>query len=403
MKSSAFLVSFAVAAVLVLLAGCQPDTNLAETDSCLECHSGDTTEGNVVLAAQAQYENSGHLNGPRMLDPFEPTTGHIYVFHGSNAMYTNGGSCVKCHNHEAFVDFVETGTPDSFYSAASPPGCFTCHKPHISGDFSLRKESKETLVDTLTEFNWGKGNLCVTCHKSLSNAATFLTGFPKDWSSSSGPHHGPQADFMMGVNSAPITGKTYVSSDHLDAALPDSCVSCHMYQPAARMGGTLQLGGHGMYLSGDVHGTNTNVIGACRSCHAYSGTSLVTSATSTLTSGFEATISPDLNVNTRLDEIRANRDLLIAYFGNGTANFGGNGAGPIEGADDGLDQTSGEWGREWVFAAATGLDQNDSYALWNLKLFIEDKSQGIHNPVFAHEILWDAVEAIGGTPVGSRP
>ena len=57
------------------------------------------------------------------------------------------------------MDFVDTGMPPrtSFYGAASPPGCFTCHKPHISGDFSLRKVSSETLVDGTNSFNGGNG------------------------------------------------------------------------------------------------------------------------------------------------------------------------------------------------------------------------------------------------------
>jgi len=93
MKARALIACIAILAAFAFLAACQPDS-VAETDSCMECHSGESNSitGNAVLAAQAQYDESGHLNGPRMLDPYEPTTGHIYVAHGSNAMYTNGSA-----------------------------------------------------------------------------------------------------------------------------------------------------------------------------------------------------------------------------------------------------------------------------------------------------------------------
>ncbi len=415
MRTSALLACCAIIAAFALLAACSTGSS-SETASCMDCHSGDTTNGNSLLAAQAQYDVSGHLNGPRTLDPEVANTGHIYIFHGSNAMYTNGGSCVKCHNHEAFVDYVTTGTTASFYGAASPPQCFTCHKPHISGDFSLRKETSETLVDGTTTFNWGKGNLCVTCHKSLTpvgntalvSTSSFFnttTTFPKSWRTSDGPHHGPQADFMTGKNNYLYPAKTYVTvNNHFDAALPDSCVSCHLYQPAARLGGTLQLGGHGMYLAADVHGSNSNLLGPCRACHNYpvsgSGSPVLVQPTSAgpaaayLTGGFETALSPDLNVNTTLADIRGLRNLLVGYFGNGAANFGGAGNGPIEAESGGDFTTTGEWGRDWEFAQAS-LNEAQSYAFWNFKLFIEDKSNGIHNPVFAYEILYDAAQALG--------
>jgi hypothetical protein len=353
-------------------------------------------------------------------------------------MYTNGSNCSKCHTHQGFVDFIAAGMPaiwNSNYGAASQPGCFTCHKPHISGDFSMRKQTAETLVDGAT-FDQGKGNLCVTCHKSLTASSAYLTGFTgslplasatKSWSSSAGPHHGPEADFIMGANHYDYGGDYSGASPHL---LPEGCVSCHMYQPGARLGGSLELGGHGFYLTGDVHGNIVNVIGAtgglCRSCHAWSGTSATVAVPTPgptsgyLTGGYET--SSAALINTYLDQIRANRNKLIAYFGTGT-NFykvtlddngtpgdpsddinvlpGAAGDGPIESLSGG-DVASGEWEKDWAFAASR-LTETQSRAFWNFKLFIEDKSQGIHNPVFAIRILWDSVDDLGLTPSGSRP
>ena len=434
MKARALIACITILAAFAFLAACQPD-GLAETDSCMECHSGDTTEGSAVRTAQAQYDESGHLNGPRMLSAY--TGDHMYVFHGSNASYANGPDCSKCHTHQGFVDFIDAGMPATWSQYDGPPGpeCFTCHKPHISGDFSLRKETNETLIDGSTIFNGGKGNLCVTCHKSLTASTTFLTGFSgvlpagtasKSWQTYNGTHHGPQAEFVMGANYYATPAKLYEGpSPHYSGALPvgDTCVGCHMYAPSdtSRFSGTLQMGGHGMYLGGDVHGVDSNVIGACRSCHTsypndfsglpyqvYANTNTA-GGTGSLSGGFEANSS----LNARLDDIRANRDLLIGYFGTGsnfykTALVAGNvvagvaGDGPIEDALTGGDVASGEWGKDWIFAASR-LDENQSKAFWNFKFFIEDKSQGIHNPKFAHQILYDAVVALGMTPAGTPP
>jgi hypothetical protein len=410
MKARALIACITILAAFAFLAACQPDS-LAETDSCMECHSGYTGADVDVLARTAQYEESGHSQGPRTLVESTLDTGHIYVFHGSNAMYCNGSSCSKCHTHQGFVDYVETGSTLSFYGAASPPGCFTCHKPHVSGDFSLRKTASETLIGG-GSFDGGKGNLCATCHKALTNATTFLpdeTGgiYPKAWTNRDGMHHGPQADFILGANHRPFPSKAYVgASPHLagNGNLPNSCNSCHLYEPGGRLSGTLELGGHGMYLTGDVHGTNSNVIGACRNCHTYpsSATTLVSAAAGSMTGGFEASttsISPIVaNVNASLDDIRALRDLLIVWFGT-NANWptAGRRITAVTGGDVAV---AGEWQKDWVFTSSISsanftLAEDESFAYWNFLLFIEDKSHGIHNPAFAYEILYDSAEALG--------
>ena len=411
---------FSVLAVVAvaLLAGCSPDNLTAETDSCMNCHSGDTTTGNAVLAAQAQYENSGHFNGPRTLSPYSDNTGHTYVFHGSNSMYTNGSNCSKCHTHQGFVDFVAAGMPASWnqgYGAASPPGCFTCHKPHVSGDFSMRKESSETLADGASVFDYGKGNLCVTCHKALTAPSGFLTSDPINWRSSSGAHHGPQADFIMGTGHWAYGANSYqtaAANSHVsDVRQPDACVSCHMYQPTSRLGGTLELGGHGMYLTGDVHGSNVDIVQTCKTCHT-SGAPWPSSNPKFTDSGHLAPYDWDgkNGVQDKLLEIKGLRDTLIAYLGNGAANFGGAGKGPIVGELDPLtDATSGEWNQDWQFnPVQTSLSLVISESFWNFKLFIEDHSGGIHNPTFAAQILYDAIDNLNdnaGTSLtlGTRP
>ncbi|MCK5570433.1 MAG: hypothetical protein KAJ15_11995, partial [Spirochaetes bacterium] len=157
---------------LALLVGCSGlqediDTNTGAIATCEACHSDGTDTGEQILGAQAQYAASGHYKGPRMYDPNVTNTGHIYVFHGSNSAYANSSSCAKCHTHEGFVASV-AGVTAAADATPAPPGCFTCHKPHTSGDFSLRTTSAVTLENG-TSFNGGKGNLCAECHRSRTD------------------------------------------------------------------------------------------------------------------------------------------------------------------------------------------------------------------------------------------
>jgi hypothetical protein len=472
MKKHLIVISlvFAVAA-LALLAGCSnsdsasSDPVVAEAESCFECHTGDTMLGNKILGAKAQYVNSGHYNGPRTLDPNYVSTGHTWLFHGSNAMYTNGSPCSNCHTHQGFVEFVATGTIPNI-GAASQPGCFTCHEPHETGDFVLRTQTAVTLVDGVTVFDKGKGNLCAKCHQSRTKVGSGVTatntslvsGFPgliagspysvtpsttapknfQRWSSSSGMHHGPQADFITGANNWVYTKTTVtyqgVSKHYSTTAAPDSCVACHMFEPAGRLGGTLQLGGHGMYLTGDVHGTETDIVAVCKTCHVSTGPgsnwpTAVTATTFEDSNHTEGDIDGDGSTDDILVEIDHLKKALLTYFGessnfltlsytlDGNKNYTGyslaastDGEAPVTDVATGLDYIPGstyEWSRDWEFNgfsptavdfgvilipdAYPAMNKWQSQSFWNFKYFMEDRSGGIHNPMYAAQTLYDAV------------
>ncbi len=73
---------------------------------------------------------------------------------------------------------------------------------------------------------YGTGAQCMECHRSRRNAADY-TEDPSNGSSHFGPHHGPQADMLIGAN-APDFGWELPSSAHA-AALENACADCHMY------------------------------------------------------------------------------------------------------------------------------------------------------------------------------
>lgn len=466
MKTGVLITLILLVAGLVVFMGCDAfapaDHDHDETADCMDCHSGSTPTGNAILVAKAQYENSGHYLGPRVGPDVDAD--HLYVHHGSNAMYAGGAAygsdCSQCHSHQGFIaEFVSNG--DAAIAGAggdSQIGCFTCHAPHETGDFGLRIETAVLLADGTTSFDIGAGNLCVNCHQARRTASSYIVAdtdltdgddipiqvddgtaadgsddtFLVDLSSHAGTHHGPMGDMIMGVNAGGDDDYTGVlGADNPHAANVDGCVSCHLVQwgDTTRASMSLGVGGHAFYLQGDVHGEVTDVLESCESCH--DGT------TAFEVDGFdsagqvaEADWDGNGTAEDVLVEIQGLRDTLLAYFGTGS-NFyvegtvlntntddsdatttddaedlffvaGAAGDGPVnDGADTPGDVSSGVWMVDWDFDGAA-MTEAQGASFWSFKYFIEDKSGGIHNPRFAAQMLFDAATDLGLT-VGTRP
>ncbi len=403
-----FLFALVVSATAFALSGCGDDDTKTtnQTAVCMGCHNETSETGMALRFAQAGYENSGHWLGPRTLDPNTTTTGHMYVHHGSNAAYCAD----SCHNHEGFIASLTGGTSTATYP--SPTGCFTCHAPHESGSFTLRTTAAVTLKDGTT-FNSGKGNLCAHCHMAnyvatdhfvFSTATASLANYR-------GPHHGPQADIFTGANAFPwsnstaITNITNVNGSFTDPTggagylatgdhannVTDSCVQCHMYS-AAGDNDSLALGGHGFYLTGDVHGSSYDLTATCKAstCHP-SGWSAFGATFANETNHPAPTNWDNIGASpsSMVAEITGMLDTLAVYFGT-AANFDG-GVAPIE-LHGGGDIASGDlWGLDWDFKTGN-LNQAQAASLWNFRLALEDKSKGVHNAVYVAQLLWDAIK-----------
>jgi hypothetical protein len=195
------------------------------------------------------------------------------------AVREESASCAGCHSGIGYIDRITgAATVRTNYAAIT---CVTCHDPHdASNPYQLRSPGVVTLKDTsrpggaTTITNGGPAALCMQCHMSRRDAVTYVTG---TGSSRFGPHHGPQTDMFFGVN-AITYGKAIPSSGHADV-VPDACVTCHMQPVASTNAAFLKTGGHTFTLSWD-NGTpdnaadDTHLVGACRTCHGSSVTSL---------------------------------------------------------------------------------------------------------------------------------
>ena len=174
-------------------------------------------------------------------------------------------SCARCHSAQGFANYAAKvpakATP---YEVVT---CAACHDPHdASNPHQLRTSAPVTLMDnktTITTNTAGAGLLCMNCHMSRRDATNYVE--VTAGSSRFGPHHGPQADMLVGANAVNY-GKTIPSSAHKSVA-EDACVTCHMQAVASTNAAFTHAGGHTFSLSWDT-GTNTvELTDACVQCH----------------------------------------------------------------------------------------------------------------------------------------
>lgn len=180
--------------------------------------------------------------------------------------------CAGCHQGPGFVDRMNGVSP--VRTEYSPITCAACHDPHdATNPHQLRGVGSITLNDTSKPggptviTNAGTGAICMNCHMGRRDAVTYVEG---TGNSHFGPHHGPQADMLAGVN-AFTYGKNIPSSGHRHV-VKDSCVKCHLQATARTSPAHLKVGGHTFNPrwdggtpedpSDDVH-----LVGACIECH----------------------------------------------------------------------------------------------------------------------------------------
>jgi hypothetical protein len=189
-------------------------------------------------------------------------------------------ACVGCHTANGFISKI-TGTPtvtgyfeagttatvDTNYNAIN---CQTCHEPHGETTPStalhlVRTTAPVTLQDGTKVSTAGLGTLCINCHQARVSAETYVATTPG--SAHFGPHHGPQADMLMGTN-AITYGRKIPSSAHGEV-VADTCVTCHMQTVAATDPSLGQVGGHTFKVSWPGNATikGEDLVGACQTCH----------------------------------------------------------------------------------------------------------------------------------------
>ena len=240
------------------------------TDNCAWCHDSGTHH-----AFPEQWDHSGD----------DATVFDGRGFHGGHAIgafagYAGGrGSCAPCHSGAGYVKWNYDGRPVNEYglpgSIDDPPAattitCATCHDPHdATNSHQLRFEDTQLGDGTPITFElYGTGSQCMECHRSRRFAFEYASDIGNA-SSHYGPHHGPQADMLIGAN-VPDFGIQLPTSPH-SVATENACVDCHMAGELTDPEGNINLvGGHSFNMN-DAEGNDH--VEACAPCHGNIGNS----------------------------------------------------------------------------------------------------------------------------------
>jgi hypothetical protein len=174
-------------------------------------------------------------------------------------------TCVGCHTAYGFIGRIEGWTTTN--TAYMAINCQTCHEPHggtlpgtnAPNPYIIRTMAAVTLMDGTVVTNAGEGALCMQCHHARQNAATYAS--TTKGSQYFGPHEGPQADMLEGVNGFTY-GLAIPSSAH-GSAVTNTCVACHMQTIASTDPAYLHAGGHTFVNSYN----GEDLVGACQQCH----------------------------------------------------------------------------------------------------------------------------------------
>ncbi|MDF1544188.1 MAG: hypothetical protein P1R58_03695 [bacterium] len=340
------LTSLFLIATLILVVGCEREVKetiiVEDNTDCFECHG----DNGFLLQAKGEWANSIHASG-------------------SSVDYTNRGGtdCTKCHNHQGFQEFLATGEVTAPYDSVSAIHCFTCHSPHLTGDMSLVTDAPVTLPDG-TVYDFGNSNICANCHQSRETPADIVDGYVVT-SSRFGPHHGPQSDLIAGTIGYEYAAYgAYPNSNH-GGAVGTACVSCHMGNPSEVHEG-YHVGGHSWNMEDEEGNT---LVHYCATCHTEAG-------------------------DRGDDYTDITQDAPVDYDNDGDDTEG------YMNEMDGLHDSLGTLllslnlitGSGSSVADTNGIaDGGVAGAVWNYRVYLEDRSHSVHNPAYIKALLESSI------------
>jgi hypothetical protein len=178
--------------------------------------------------------------------------------------FKEGIKCADCHNPDVDTLYNVWGVRTQWSTSKHASG-FACHSPHSRAEFSLRTVEPVLMLAGVVgapdeTFDYGKGNLCASCHKPrpLSNISpkpdptkTALTDSIVITSPRWYQHYGVQGLMLAGFNGFEFQGVNYTNSPHTnnDLIQEEGCGICHMALEPGNPGG-----GHSMWLETEEGG-----------------------------------------------------------------------------------------------------------------------------------------------------
>jgi hypothetical protein len=335
---------------------------------------------------------------------------------------SGSGNCSRCHTGNGFLTWLpiltgdEPGDPyDSIpvtwtEDEAHPQTCSTCHDPHAIGDASGEPNNATVRISGDTPLllagfiaaDVGRGAICMTCHNSrrgLRNDSTFDDYYGTS-EAARAPHGSAQADVLMGENAYLVTVPATGSHGNF---IGDTCTTCHMVEtpPPASLSYNQSGTNHTFYADREI----------CSNCHgAGIDADFVQGNTQTqldtlqslleqeiidlMDSLIQAGNTIDLNGDRTITDVAEITDLVFGeYRGRQsiTVTFTDTTTlGPYRMTDvDVVDATPVVIGQLYDFA-----DPDLIKAGWNWGLIHNDGSLGVHNFLFASNVLSTSINAL---------
>lgn len=335
--------------------------------------TGPTACGNCHAIDGISYRVAGNVGHVGTDGPAHVKNGQVNYLASTNMKVTEStyqGSatvavvhCTTCHDVDVATDPHKTGKN-------YVPGSFPLQVPSSADDSAIIEKSSAPGVSDGTEGGkYGRGNMCIWCHKSRKDVTNYITASNSLSSSFWGPHEGPQSDIYTGKGGYHYAGKAYKTSSH--QAFKNGCLNCHMPPVATNDG----IGNHSFAPQ----------LSTCQQsgCHV--------SATSFDVIGGQSAMEAGI------------QELRVAL--NKAGYLTRTQAAPYQALSD-TDLADQAFQTDQVLPGATGVPADTAGALYNYLLLARGAAGGVHNPVYTRELIYDSVFALTGkapATIPSRP
>jgi hypothetical protein len=331
--------------------------------ACGNCHASDGL-------AQRAAGDVGTLDGGVVANVEKGELEYLVGGVVDDALYAGSSTvaevyCTTCHAVTPANDPHRTGIPWT-------PGSFplvVADGPDASA--FLEKSPTTTAVTGSSAGNLGPGDTCVWCHKSRKDVTQYITATGNSLSSRWGPHEGPQADVFSAKGGYEYAGRNYGTSTH---QLELSCVDCHMAPVTANQ-------------NVPDHSFNPS-LSVCLGCHL-GATSFDINGGETLNQTEMFELEADLNTAGYLT-----RSSTAPYLPLSAANLA-DGQFSTDSPRTGAGATDG--------GAAILLTAGEAGALYNYELIAKGGGNGVHNPKYTQQLIFDSIFALTNKPPLSLP
>jgi hypothetical protein len=329
--------------------------------ACGNCHAIDAIElrvdGNVGFVGTAGPTDTLHGKLGYIASTTQSLTEATYAGQSTVAEV----HCTTCHDVNASNDPHITG------AATYVKGTFPLRVPTGPADQTLiEKGSKLGVSDGTPAGTFNVGNVCISCHRSRKDVTNYILASNSLSSTYWGPHEGPQADVYSGKGGYAYAGMTYGNSSH--QAFTNGCVDCHMPPVASNQG----IGNHSFYAQ----------LTACQQqgCHVN-------------TTSFDV-IGGQSAMRANLQELR------IALNNAGFLTRATVAPYDVLSATDLLDLT---FSLDQVRPQTVAVPADTAGAVYNYLLLARGSADGVHNPLYTRELMFDSYKAIAGTAPTTLP